>query len=210
MAGPAPCSIRTCRTRVHSRRASTGSTRPVRPVVLRAAPRPRASRAKLRRSASQASARRSSSASAAVTSLAVVVVRRENFLTGGDKPERGSITNPVTHSLADGAGLPPLDTSRLRATWHRTRPPAAAPTPRAPGIPQRQPQNPGRRNVLRLLPLGRDHDQRRERPGRAGADTADHRLQQRPRPRRHPRRDAGRRHRARRHHRRLRLRPPPS
>lgn len=41
----------------------------------------------------------------------------ENFLTGGDKPERGNITNPLTRSLAGGGGLPPLDTSRLRATW---------------------------------------------------------------------------------------------
>jgi len=41
----------------------------------------------------------------------------ENFLTGGDKPERGNITNPLTRSLAGGTGLPPLDTSRLRATW---------------------------------------------------------------------------------------------
>ncbi|HUA40418.1 MAG TPA: hypothetical protein VMA32_02545 [Streptosporangiaceae bacterium] len=40
-----------------------------------------------------------------------------NFLTGGDKPERGNITNPLTRSLAGGAGLPALDTSRLRATW---------------------------------------------------------------------------------------------
>jgi hypothetical protein len=41
----------------------------------------------------------------------------EAFLTGGDKPERGNITNPLTRSLAGGTGLPPLDTSRLRATW---------------------------------------------------------------------------------------------
>jgi len=41
----------------------------------------------------------------------------ENFLTGGDKPERGNITNPLTRSLAGGSGLPALDTSRLRATW---------------------------------------------------------------------------------------------
>jgi integrase len=41
----------------------------------------------------------------------------DNFLTGGDKPERGNITNPLTRSLAGGGGLPPLDTSRLRATW---------------------------------------------------------------------------------------------
>jgi hypothetical protein len=31
--------------------------------------------------------------------------------------ERGNITNPLTRSLAGGGGLPPLDTSRLRATW---------------------------------------------------------------------------------------------
>jgi integrase len=41
----------------------------------------------------------------------------EAFLTGGDKPERGNITNPLTRSLAGGSGLPPLDSSRLRATW---------------------------------------------------------------------------------------------
>jgi hypothetical protein len=41
----------------------------------------------------------------------------EAFLTGGDKPERGNITNPLTRSLAGGTGLPPLDSSRLRATW---------------------------------------------------------------------------------------------
>jgi hypothetical protein len=40
----------------------------------------------------------------------------EAFLTG-DKPERGNITNPLTRSLAGGTGLPPLDSSRLRATW---------------------------------------------------------------------------------------------
>ena len=41
----------------------------------------------------------------------------ESFLTGGDKPERGNITNPLTRSLAGGTGLPALDTSRLRASW---------------------------------------------------------------------------------------------
>jgi hypothetical protein len=41
----------------------------------------------------------------------------ENFVTGGDRPERGNITNPLTRSLAGGGGLPPLDTSRLRAAW---------------------------------------------------------------------------------------------
>jgi hypothetical protein len=39
------------------------------------------------------------------------------FLTGGTEPERGNITNPLTRALAGGGGLPPLDTSRLRATW---------------------------------------------------------------------------------------------
>ena len=41
----------------------------------------------------------------------------EQFLTGGERPERGNITNPLTRSLAGGTGLPALDTSRLRATW---------------------------------------------------------------------------------------------
>ncbi len=41
----------------------------------------------------------------------------EAFVTGGDKPGRGNITNPLTRSLAGGGGLPPLDTSRLRTTW---------------------------------------------------------------------------------------------
>jgi integrase len=41
----------------------------------------------------------------------------EQFLTGGDRPERGNITNPLTRSLAGGTGLPTLDSSRLRATW---------------------------------------------------------------------------------------------
>ena len=41
----------------------------------------------------------------------------QNFLTGGTEPERGNITSPLTRSLAGGSGLPPLDTSRLRATW---------------------------------------------------------------------------------------------
>jgi hypothetical protein len=41
----------------------------------------------------------------------------ESFLTGGDRPERGNITNPLTRSLAGGGGLPALGTSRLRATW---------------------------------------------------------------------------------------------
>jgi integrase len=49
--------------------------------------------------------------------LSAAAFAEDNFLTGGDKPERGNITNPLTRSLAGGTGLPPLDTSRLRATW---------------------------------------------------------------------------------------------
>jgi hypothetical protein len=49
--------------------------------------------------------------------LQAAVFAGDQFLTGGDKPERGNITNPLTRSLAGGGGLPPLDTSRLRATW---------------------------------------------------------------------------------------------
>jgi integrase len=39
------------------------------------------------------------------------------LLTGGTDPARHNISNPLTRSLAGGAGLPALDTSRLRATW---------------------------------------------------------------------------------------------
>jgi integrase len=49
--------------------------------------------------------------------LEAAVFAGEAFLTGGEKPERGNITNPLTRSLAGGSGLPDLDTSRLRATW---------------------------------------------------------------------------------------------
>jgi integrase len=49
--------------------------------------------------------------------LQAAALAGEDFLTGGEKPERGNITNPLTRSLAGGTGLPPLDTSRLRATW---------------------------------------------------------------------------------------------
>jgi len=49
--------------------------------------------------------------------LQAAVFAGDQFLTGGDKPERGNITNPLTRSLAGGGGLPPADTSRLRATW---------------------------------------------------------------------------------------------
>ena len=49
--------------------------------------------------------------------LKAAVFAGQNFLTGGDRPERGNLTNPLTRSLAGGGGLPALDTSRLRATW---------------------------------------------------------------------------------------------
>ncbi len=39
------------------------------------------------------------------------------LLTGGTDAARHNISNPLTRSLAGGTGLPPLDTSRLRATW---------------------------------------------------------------------------------------------
>jgi integrase len=41
----------------------------------------------------------------------------EHLLTGGTDPGRHNIANPLTRSLAGGAGLPSLDTSRLRVTW---------------------------------------------------------------------------------------------
>jgi integrase len=41
----------------------------------------------------------------------------DQLLTGGTDPARHNIANPLTTSLAGGAGLPRLDTSRLRATW---------------------------------------------------------------------------------------------
>ena len=41
----------------------------------------------------------------------------EHLVTGGTDPARHNIANPLTASLAGGAGLPALDTSRLRATW---------------------------------------------------------------------------------------------
>jgi hypothetical protein len=49
--------------------------------------------------------------------LAAAAFAGESYLTGGTKPERGNITNPLTRSLAGGGGLPPLDACRLRATW---------------------------------------------------------------------------------------------
>jgi integrase len=39
------------------------------------------------------------------------------LVCGGTDPGRRNITTPLIRSLAGGAGLPRLDTSRLRATW---------------------------------------------------------------------------------------------
>jgi len=39
------------------------------------------------------------------------------LVTGGTDAGRNNITNPLITALAGGAGLPRLDTSRLRATW---------------------------------------------------------------------------------------------
>ena len=39
------------------------------------------------------------------------------LVIGGRDPARHNLANPLTASLAGGAGLPALDTSRLRATW---------------------------------------------------------------------------------------------
>jgi integrase len=49
--------------------------------------------------------------------LASAAFAGTGLLTGGASPGRHNIANPLTRSLAGGAGLPRLDTSRLRATW---------------------------------------------------------------------------------------------
>ena len=41
------------------------------------------------------------------------------LVTGGSDPGRRNVTTPLIRALAGGAGLPRLDTSRLRATWLR-------------------------------------------------------------------------------------------
>jgi hypothetical protein len=51
------------------------------------------------------------------TLLEAAALAGQYFLTGGTEPGRGNITNPLIRSLAGGGGLPPLDTSRLRAAW---------------------------------------------------------------------------------------------
>jgi integrase len=49
--------------------------------------------------------------------LAAAGFAGEHLVTGGTDPRRHNLSNPLTRSLAGGSGLPPLDTSRLRATW---------------------------------------------------------------------------------------------
>jgi len=44
------------------------------------------------------------------------------LVTGGADPARHNVSNPLARSLAGGAGLPRLDTSRLRATWLADQP----------------------------------------------------------------------------------------
>jgi integrase len=49
--------------------------------------------------------------------LAAAAFAGTGLVTGGRDPGRRNITTALTRSLAGGAGLPRLDTSRLRATW---------------------------------------------------------------------------------------------
>ncbi len=49
--------------------------------------------------------------------LAAAASAGTGLICGGTDPGRRNITTPLTRSLAGGAGLPRLDTSRLRATW---------------------------------------------------------------------------------------------
>jgi len=46
-------------------------------------------------------------------------VGRPRLACGGRDPARRNLTTPLISCLAGGAGLPRLDTSRLRATWLR-------------------------------------------------------------------------------------------
>jgi hypothetical protein len=49
--------------------------------------------------------------------LAAAAFTGTRLICGGTDPGRRNITTPLIRSLAGGAGLPRLDTSRLRATW---------------------------------------------------------------------------------------------
>ena len=49
--------------------------------------------------------------------LAAAAFAGARLVTGGSDPGRRNVTTPLIRALASGAGLPRLDTSRLRATW---------------------------------------------------------------------------------------------
>jgi integrase len=49
--------------------------------------------------------------------LASAAFAGTGLVTGGHDPARRNVTTPLIRALAGGAGLPRLDTSRLRATW---------------------------------------------------------------------------------------------
>ena len=51
--------------------------------------------------------------------LAAAAFAGTGLICGGADPARRNITTPLVRSLAGGAGLPRLDTSRLRVTWLR-------------------------------------------------------------------------------------------
>ena len=51
--------------------------------------------------------------------LASAAFAGAGLVTGGTDPARKNVTTRLISSLAGGTGLPPLDTSRLRATWLR-------------------------------------------------------------------------------------------
>jgi integrase len=51
--------------------------------------------------------------------LAAARFAGNTLITGGDDPGRRNLASPLTRSLDGGAGLPRLDTSRLRAAWLR-------------------------------------------------------------------------------------------
>jgi hypothetical protein len=49
--------------------------------------------------------------------LAAARFARNALVCGSTDPGRRNVTNPLISTLDGGAGLPRLDTSRLRATW---------------------------------------------------------------------------------------------
>lgn len=49
--------------------------------------------------------------------LAAAAFAGDDLVIGGIEPDRKNVTTPLVAALSGGAGLPRLDTSRLRATW---------------------------------------------------------------------------------------------